>query len=255
VFALCPPVHGCYGSTVAEPALDDTGAPEPRTHDGDGIRGFAAWIRAQWKWFLATTVLALGLFQIGFTVPAWKEIKAEAQQRGINPEDLAREQGGIMSNLRLYFYTVEDQYYLEYARLLWTGNADLDYIFQKRFATRPALPSGRLWPYRDVSVEYPPLAMLVVATPWLVSGDDTWTYRFVLGAILLVLWLGCLYLGVKTAATLGWVPSFAPDGRTGRRLAMAACLGALFLGRLRRPRSALRLMTNRRRAGEPRYWL
>jgi 4-amino-4-deoxy-L-arabinose transferase-like glycosyltransferase len=135
-------------------------------------------------------LLFLGIYQVGYTPAELAHVNAVAQQNGISEAEAIGRVSGWFGYLRYYFHTSSDErLYLEYARLTLHGVVDSEYVAGKQnseFSPR-ALPP-RAWPYRDLRVEYPPLALIGVVPPALITTDYI-GYRFGLG-----LWLGLLHL-------------------------------------------------------------
>src|SRR5688500_12801973 len=131
---------------------------------------------AQSRWLLvllalAHALLCVALYQSGFTR---EEVHALVQPpyKLIEPYVQAAQRFGPAGVVRVYFFGEGDErLYLEYCRLLLDGELDLAHVekIQKRSAAAQ-LPE-RPWPYRDVTVEYPPLAFLAFVPPGLFSSD------------------------------------------------------------------------------------
>jgi len=143
------------------------------------------WNRLLWFYVLLHGALFVGLFQLGLTPAEWTARQSSARARGISTTELVRAEEGAWGLLRAYLRTDSDErLYREYANLAQTGHADFAYIAAKQFVkdTRPA-PTEPAMPYRDVRIEYPPLALyLGMFPPALVAGDSYRGYRFALGA-------------------------------------------------------------------------
>lgn len=108
---------------------------------------------------------------------------------------------------------------------LWNGNREVE--LHRRYArlalARERAADGRvLRPYRDVAIEYPPLALAVVAVPALVA-DDPVGYRFWLAAWFAVIVVQNLWLALWMA--VGRAPEAAA---LARGLAYSLAFLALF---------------------------
>jgi hypothetical protein len=201
----------------------------------------------------ALLLVAVGLYQTGYTGVEWEAIKARAERRGISQAQAIESKDGRLGYLRMVWMTNSDErLYAEYARLTLHGKADLTYIAEKQYAAEPpeAIGKGageeRLWPYRDVRVEYPPVAVLGMTLPGLITLDP-WGYRFALGVFNLLLLLLCWRLATPAVDTpaegsvavgrLLWLTLLLGIVTVTRMdlLAAALTLGAVWAGLRERP--------------------
>jgi 4-amino-4-deoxy-L-arabinose transferase-like glycosyltransferase len=201
-------------------------APEPALAPPPGRR---SWL----LWGALVSLHALvfcGLFQSGFTREEVHALLPPGPYKLIAPYVAAAHRYGPIGLVRVYYFgESDDRLYLEYARLLLDGTVDVAHVekVQRRAATHDALPP-RPWPYRDVTVEYPPLALLAVAPPALFS-TEYGGYRRVFAAWMLLLHLGNLALAYRL---------LRPAAQLNRRihpvtwLLCASLLWSLLLGRI-----------------------
>ncbi|HKP58841.1 MAG TPA: glycosyltransferase 87 family protein [Polyangiales bacterium] len=186
--------------------------------------------RGEWlQWsaiVLLHALLFVGLYQSGFTRDEVRALVKPGPYKLVEPYLRAAERYGPWGPVRVYFFGEGDErLYLEYARLLLQGELDLSHVekIQHRSAAEAELPS-RAWPYRDVTVEYPPLAFLAFVPPALFSTDYA-VYRHLFAAWMLILHLFNLWLAVrllKPGAALLAVP----------RLGWASLVFCALLGRV-----------------------
>lgn len=187
-------------------------------------------------------LLFSGVYQMGFTREQARALVGP-QYRLIDPYLVAARQYGPVGVLRVYLQgESDDRLYFEYARLLWNGQADLEHVRSvQRTAADPS--AGRLparpWPYRDVRVEYPPLAFLAIAPPAL-GAPDYASYRVRLSVWLLALHLANLALAVflvragpsSTRPHTGAGAPLRADHRAWERLLWASLAFCILLGQL-----------------------
>jgi hypothetical protein len=175
---------------------------------------------------LLHALLFVGLYQTGFTREEVRALVAPGPYRLIEPYVQAARRYGPLGPVRVYFFGEGDErLYFEYARLLLDGKIDRAYVekIQHRSAAEAELPA-RAWPYRDVTVEYPPLAFLAFVPPALVSADYA-GYRLAFAAWMLILHLCNLWLAVRLLA-----PDVDPKKL--RAVGWASLLFCLLLGRV-----------------------
>jgi hypothetical protein len=121
--------------------------------------------------FALCTATLFGLYNIGYSRDRWADLQVAVRAHG--PGAL----GGPVAMLRGYFSRYEDeQLYFAYGALA-NGQPVPAAALAEWQARRPDLaqllpPSHALVPYRDFSVEYPPLATLAFAACALPSGGD-----------------------------------------------------------------------------------
>jgi hypothetical protein len=166
-------------------------APEVASIPEFGRRSILLWL----------TLIALhaglwcGVFQCGFTREEVHALLPPGPYKLIEPYVAAAHRDGPFGIVRVYFFgESDDRLYLEYARLVLRGEVDLAHIegVQKHAATHGPLPA-RPWPYRDVTVEYPPLALLAMLPPALFSTEYA-GYRVWFAGFMLLLHLANLAL-------------------------------------------------------------
>jgi 4-amino-4-deoxy-L-arabinose transferase-like glycosyltransferase len=151
--------------------------------------------------------LFVGLFQVGYDRDQWSEVKRQARvimraagKRAPEAVDegilvVLERRGGPLPYLRAFYRMNSDEgLYRQYARLVLGGELDLDYILDKKHMHSDGTPlPARPLPYRDVQVEYPPLALLFMAPPGLLGqsyrGYALWLGVWLCGIHLLNLWL------------------------------------------------------------------
>jgi 4-amino-4-deoxy-L-arabinose transferase-like glycosyltransferase len=169
-----------------------------------------------WFWILLLhALLFVGLYQSGFTRDEVRALVKPGPYKLIEPYVQAAKHHGALGPVRVYFFGEGDErLYLEYARLVLDGKIDLAHVekIQRRSAAEAQLPA-RAWPYRDVTVEYPPLAFLAFLPPALISTDYE-LYRRTFAGWMLILHLFNLWLAFrlvqpnsdsKVPARLGWL--------------------------------------------------
>lgn len=157
----------------------------------------AAWAAA----VVLHALLFVGLYQSGFTREEVQALVEPGPYRLIEPYQNAAERFGPAGVVGVYFSgESDDRLYLEYARLTLTGEFDRAHVdkVQRRGAAVPALPAGssRQLPYRDVVVEYPPLALLAMLPPALLS-ETYGGYRYGFAAFMLLLHFANLALALS----------------------------------------------------------
>jgi hypothetical protein len=165
--------------------------------------------------------LCLGLYQVGFSRDEMQRLRIDGPSHLIDAYVKAAQLYGPWGIVRAYFRGESDErLYLEYARLLLQGRLDLAYVADRQndksvLTTLPA----RAWPYRDVRVEYPPLAFLgFVPAAWL-STDYT-AYRR--GFIAYMLCLHFLNLWLAYRLLRPCAGALEPRMRAGGRLLYAS---------------------------------
>ena len=111
------------------------------------------------------------------------------------------------------------------------GTVDVAHVekVQRRAATHEALPA-RPWPYRDVTVEYPPLALVALVPPALFSTDYS-GYRYAFAAFMLLLHLGNLALAFRLLRGAAASGSGPPRIHPVTWLLCASLVWSLLLGR------------------------
>jgi 4-amino-4-deoxy-L-arabinose transferase-like glycosyltransferase len=162
--------------------------------------------------------LCLGVYQFGFSNEEMQVLQIEGPSRMIEPYVEAARRYGPLGVLRAYLRGESDErLYLEYARLLLRGEADMAYIADRQNdpSIDVALPA-RAWPYRDVRVEYPPLAFLALLPPALISLEYA-GYRWAFVAYMTLLHLLNLALAFQLLA-----PPMAAGYDAQQRLRLAA---------------------------------
>jgi hypothetical protein len=115
--------------------------------------------------------LCLGVYQLGFTNAEMRALRIEGPSHLIDAYVKAAHRYGPIGIVRAYLRGESDErLYYEYSRLLMHGSADMAYIAERQNdrSLNAPLPA-RAFPYRDVRVEYPPLAFLAMLPAALVS--------------------------------------------------------------------------------------
>jgi len=177
---------------------------------------------------LAHGLLFMGLYQVGFTPSQWTDLVRRSTAQGGTPAKLGLEEQGPAGLLRAYYRTDSDErLYREYAALALTGHADLDYIASKQYSHLARVSAARAWPYRDVRIEYPPLALLLgMLPPRLISGPSYVGYRLALGG-----WLWLVH-GASLACALAWLRSRELGPRIERQLLGFSLAFCVLLGNI-----------------------
>lgn len=156
------------------------------------------WSQVGLLWSTAALLHALlfvGLYQTGFTREEVHALVKPGPYKLVEPYLEAAKRHGLGGVVRVYFFgESDDRLYLEYARLTLHGEFDRAYVdkVQRNTASQAPLPE-RPWPYRDVRVEYPPVALLAVVPPGLFSSEYG-GYRYAFAAFMLMLHLANLAL-------------------------------------------------------------
>jgi 4-amino-4-deoxy-L-arabinose transferase-like glycosyltransferase len=186
-----------------------------------------------WLPALLHIVLCCGIYQYGFSDQEMDRIRIEGPSRLIDPYLKALRMYGPLGIARTYLRGEQDErLYLEYTRLLLTGEVDLAFVAKRQndpsiFRPLPRRP----WPYRDVRIEYPPLAFAATLPPGLVSLSYR-PYRYAFAAYMLILhalnlWLCARMLRSPEAAS-GWRLARIAWGS----LAYCAAVGTVFVTRM-----------------------
>lgn len=138
----------------------------------------------------------LWLFQLQYTGEEWARVEARATDKstGAYARAILQELGPM--GLVTWFFSThgETKLYYRYARLTLYG--DVDYWINEE---TQLIVASRPWPYRDVTIEYPPGALLAITLPALISSDYD-GYRFWLGTWFGLLYMLNLFLGLQLAA-------------------------------------------------------
>jgi hypothetical protein len=154
-------------------------------------------------------LLCLGLYQYGLSNAEMRRLHIDGPSHMIDAYVKAVHVYGPLGVVRAYLRgEADERLYLEYTRLLLQGRADMAYIADRQNDASVDAPlPARAWPYRDVRVEYPPLAFLGTLPPALVSLDYLAYRRGFIAYMLLLnfvnLWLGLKLLGQPFARTQG----------------------------------------------------
>jgi len=179
----------------------------------------ASILRRSWLPLLLHALLCLGLFQYGLSDAEMARLRIDGPSRLIDPYLKARHVFGPLGVVRTFLRGEQDEkLYLEYSRLLLTGRVNMAYVAERQndSSLSLALPE-RAWPYRDVRVEYPPLAFLATLPPALLTLEYR-PYRYLFSAYMLLLhvlnlWLAARLLrpqlsGAGSARVLWWSLAF-----------------------------------------------
>lgn len=147
--------------------------------------------RSQLLWlglFALHVALFCGVFQCGFSRDEVHALLPPGPYKLIAPYVAALQREGPLGIVRVYYFgESDDRLYLEYARLTLHGEVDLAKIESvQKHGSRPEPLPARPWPYRDVTVEYPPLALLAMLPPALFSTSYD-GYRVAFAAFMLLL--------------------------------------------------------------------
>lgn len=179
---------------------------------------------------LLHVLLCVGVYQYGYGEQEMQSIRIDGPSRLIDPYLKAYKLYGLNGVIRTYLRGEQDErLYLEYARLLLLGEVDLEFVANrqndpsmllKQLPTRP-------WPYKDVRVEYPPLAYAATLPPALVSFDYR-PYRYAFAGYMLLLHALNLWLCARLLRS--HAPS--PSKIAWASLAFCAALGTVFVTRM-----------------------
>ena len=154
--------------------------------------------RKLWLPALLHIVLCCGIYQYGFSDVEMQSIRIDGPSKLVDPYVKALRLYGPLGIARTYLRGEQDErLYLEYTRLLLLGEVDLAFVAKRQndpSILKPLPP--RPWPYRDVRVEYPPLAYVATLPPGLVSLDYR-PYRYAFATYMLLLHALNLFLGVR----------------------------------------------------------
>jgi hypothetical protein len=192
-----------------------------------------SWLQGLGLPVLLHIALCLGLYQYGLSNAEMSRLQIAGPSHLIDAYVNAVHVYGPLGVVRAYLRGESDErLYLEYDKLLLQGRADMAYIADRQndpHVLEQALPV-RAWPYRDVRVEYPPLAFLGTLPPALIS-QDYFGFRRAFAAYMLLLH----FLNLWLAQRLIW-PGPAQREHSVRAawasLAFCAALGTLFVTRL-----------------------
>ena len=183
------------------------------------------WIRHLALPIALHVALCLGLYQLGFSNREMRRLLIDRPSHLIDTYVNAVHLYGPIGAVRAYFRGESDErLYFEYATLLLRGHADMAYIADRQNDHRAHAPlPARAWPYRDVRVEYPPLAFLALAPPALFATTYA-AYRWVFILYMLLLHVVNLWLGWRLLH-----PQLAPsdDREQGARRAGRMLYGSL----------------------------
>jgi hypothetical protein len=152
--------------------------------------------------------LCLGVYQLGFTTQEMRALRIDGPSHLIDAYVKAARRYGPIGVLRAYFRgEADERLYLEYSDLLLHGHADMAYVADRQNDAALNLPRPttlRPFPYRDVRVEYPPLAFLTMLPPALLSSAYPAYRRGFIAYMLLLhflnLWLAWKLLHPQLAA-------------------------------------------------------
>ncbi|MET0386522.1 MAG: glycosyltransferase 87 family protein [Polyangiales bacterium] len=143
--------------------------------------------------------VCLGWYQYGLRPDEMDRLRVAGPSHLITPYVRAVKVFGPLGAIRAFLRGEQDErLYLEYAKLALVGHADIHFIAERQNARELAeapLPA-RAWPYRDVRVEYPPLAFLAILPPALLSFDYR-TYRYAFAGYMLLLHLLNLWMATR----------------------------------------------------------
>ncbi|HEX4351476.1 MAG TPA: hypothetical protein VHZ95_01155, partial [Polyangiales bacterium] len=154
------------------------------------------WSRALALPIVLHGLLCLGVYQLGFSNAEMRALRIDGPSHLIDAYVKAEHRYGPIGVLRAYLRGESDErLYLEYSNLLLHGRADMAYIAERQNDPRVNVAlHGRPFPYRDVRLEYPPLAFLAILPPALLSVDYSIYRSGFIAYMLLVhflnLWLG-----------------------------------------------------------------
>jgi hypothetical protein len=183
--------------------------------------------------------LCLGVYQLGFNRQEMLRLRIEGPSRLIDAYVKAARVYGPLGVLRAYFRGESDErLYLEYSDLLLHGRTNMAYVAERQNDSSAHAPlPERAWPYRDVRIEYPPLAFLGLLPPALLSTEYT-EYRrgFIVYMLLLHfvnLWLAWWLLRPYLDPTHDSEQRARASGRVMYwSLAFCAALGSLVVTRM-----------------------
>jgi hypothetical protein len=185
--------------------------------------------------------LCLGVYQLGFTNQEMSALRIDGPSHLIDAYVKAAHRYGPIGVLRAYFRgEADERLYLEYSDLLLHGHADMAYVAERQNDAAMNDPSRaplRPFPYRDVRVEYPPLAFLTMLPPALISSTYPAYRRGFIAYMLLLhflnLWLAWKLLRPQLAAAQDVEERARTVGRTLYwSLAFFAALGTVVVTRM-----------------------
>jgi len=152
-------------------------------------------IKKIWLPLLLHLVFMVFLFQVGFTTQEWKDAKAATHLSfPSDPEVLASMPGHLVKYIRYFYISNSDELlYRNMATLALNGDFDKEFWTKSKLRDVPLQLPERPWPYKDVMIEYPPLAFLVLLPPALIATSYN-GYIFWFGVWITLIYLVNLWL-------------------------------------------------------------
>ena len=171
-----------------------------------------------WPHVLVVAFLHIGYHRAQFLAP-----ERERLYQTFLSHPVSASLANPVAALRLHHVRDGDEYlYLAWADLMLGKPADLDFLREESDAAIPLLPfhafNGPLLPYRDFVFQYPPLALLPIVLPALITTDRI-RYPYAFGTL--------AGLAALVTAIAGWRIHRRWGGSESRYLWISA--GALFL--------------------------
>ncbi len=144
--------------------------------------------------------------------------------------------GNALAYLKLYYSNITDEaYYYEWSTIVLGKSFEKAYPFEKRdkspFYEHFFKPPSPHLPYRDIEFEYPPLMLLPLLLPRLVSHDYLGYIRL-LSVFLSLIYLTCLAIFYQLWKKIPEAERFAWHRILFLSLLSILCLGQIFVTRL-----------------------
>ena len=176
-------------------------------------------------------VLVVAFFHVGYHRAQFSTEERQRLYERFLHDPVGASLADPIAALRVHHVRDGDEYlYLSWANLMLGKPADLDFLLAESDATIPLLPfhapasseNRRLLPYRDFVFQYPPLALIPIVLPALITTRPV-LYPYVFGAF--------AGLAALAIAFIGWVlrAHLPSDDRDTAHRYLWISAGALFL--------------------------